>query len=431
MAKVMPFSAVHYNQNIFSNTNDLLSSPSLEINTDQYKLLKKNINNFSNLIYVDDENTVKNKFIANVFLGWLLRDILIVDKKPSYYILEEEVFINGNKRKRLSIIGLIKIDDDSQSIKPLEKPVDLNVEEYYTFLKEVRNNFEPALCFYKDEKFTLINRITQFLSNDFLLLDLPNQKGNYKLYRIEDNNMIKEIASYFVDKRIYVADSDYYYAGLKFSNEMKAQPVKKLTGKEPYNFMMANLFNIYDENLAFQPLNRLIRKEKTDYINMLKQMESAYKIGAITFSDSKMEMMARKKIRMVLNENGANNIISFGIFVKSIPNRYFIINLKESMGKGDIGAEILDSGIINKYLNIQEDQYYKYIFYDKNDDRTFYSIKSGKYDMAFILPTFDKKILVERLDGITVFPSKSIGISPSILRGSTIFSFKYSTIFTI
>ena len=82
--------------------------------------------------------------------------------------------------------------------------------------------------------------------------------NNHIIYKIEDDNLSQEIISFYKDKTLYIIDGHYRYdAALKYKNEMKEQLGTKFTGKEPFNYIISNLFNT-ESNIHIIPYNRLI-----------------------------------------------------------------------------------------------------------------------------------------------------------------------------
>jgi uncharacterized protein (DUF1015 family) len=427
MANILPFSTVFYNQEKFNKSFNLLSPPYEQLDPNKIKNLSENNFNFINLLRPEDIKDTKQNVIKNKFLGWLLRDILVVDKIPALYVHEEDFVYENREVKKYGIIGLLNISDNNNNIGIINKINDSIAEEKYLHIKETQSNFESLICSYKDKEKIIESRLNKYLANVSPVLKLDNDSSHInKLFRIDDGKLIKDINEFFKDKKIYITfGQNFYNAELKNKNDNMNMLGNKYSGKEPFNFIMANLYNFYDDSLFISPVNRLIKISSVNVKDLFKQLTNQYKMSAIEFENKKMELLARKKMRLILSSNKKQGKVSFGLFVKSIQNRYFILTLNEKNENSDI--DILDNTVINSIFGLKEniDQS---IFYKSDDNETFESVKSGNFDIAFFLNPINIENIIEISDNNINIPDNSFQYYPEPLCGLTIFSYKYSKI---
>ncbi len=427
MANILPFSAVYYNQEKFNKSSNLLSPAYEQLDPGNIINLSENVFNFINLMKPEDIKNTKQNIIKNKFLGWLLRDFLIVDKITALYVQEDDFIFEGHEFKKYGLICLLNISDANDSFSIINRFDELITGNKYLQMKETQSNFEPLICSYKDKEKIIDTSLIEYLSKAIPLLKLDYDSSHIiKLFRIEDVKLIKYIIEFLKDKKIYIiSGQNVYNAGLKNKNDKMSMLGDKYSGKEPFNFLMANLYNFYNESLFISPVNRLIKDTSVNIKVSLKQLTNKYKISVIEFENKKMELQARNKLRLILKSNKKQGKVSFGFFMKHIQNRYFILTLNEKNEKFD--ADILDETIINSLLGLKENTEQK-VFYKSDDNETLESVRSGNVDIAFLLNPINIENVIELSDNNISIPDNTFRYYPEPLCGLTVFSYQYSNI---
>lgn len=432
MADFLPFCAVHYNQEKFPKVNELMSPPYDMVGEELKKNLMKEYYNYVHLILPTVEDLTNYKIATHSLFGWLMRDVLVVDKIPSYYIHEKLVNFSGVEYRRYGIIGLLKLDEYGNVIKKFEQTDEKYINDRYLLQKETQCDLEPIFSLYKDKENSINEKIKEIIRNLKPILELTDMNGDLnRVYKIEDVEFSKDINTFFSDKGVYIVDGQHRFeAALKYRNEMRQSLGEKYTGREPFNFVMLDVFNAYDESTRVFPINRLVRRTPRNAMEVLKGLDKEFKIAAIAFTDLKMEKVAREKLRQVLGENRKKGVKSFGMSMKEVPNRYFILTLKDDKKAGMLDAELLDTSVIGPVLGIPKENYETEIYY-RSDYGSNYNgsldlVKSGEYSMAFILNVMDVNTVLNFCDTKTWLPVKSVNFYPKVFSGLTLFSYRYS-----
>jgi uncharacterized protein (DUF1015 family) len=430
MAVVNRFSAVHYNPKKFSKIGDLVSPPFDMVRDDLRKKLREEINNYIHLILPEGEGESKYKNAVNKLFGWLLRDVLVVDRVPTFYIHEQNFILDGNSCKRYGVIGLLKLEEYGNSVGKHEMSFEKRVEDRYFLMKEAQSNLEPIFCLYRDKEAEMAKKIKTFLTDAHPFLDVPDLDGNRnRVFKIEDPDFNQWISAFFKDRKIDIADGHHRYeAALRYKDEMQMAPGKNFSGKEPFNFIMADFFSANDETLVILAFNLLIRQVSLGYNELLKKLNDLFKIAAIVFEDEKSEQLARKKLQMVLKENKEKGIRAYGMFLKTVPNRYFVLNLKEAMPSDSADLETLEREVLEKLFGIQSQDYKNGVTYEGDFSLALNAVRSGNFDAAFLINPVSIKEVLELSDKNKLMPNKATNFYPKVLSGLTLFSYRYSSI---
>ncbi|MEJ5283709.1 MAG: DUF1015 family protein [Brevinematia bacterium] len=421
MAKVLPFSGVYYNPEKFTRF-DLLISPSSDIMTDSIKSkLKEEVNNFSYLISPDG-NGEKYKNAVNKFFGWLLRDVLVIDKKPFFYILEVQRKIEGINYTHYGIFSLMKLEDYNDKLKKNQKITEEQLNERYTLIKETQTNPEPVCFIYKDQNKELNTKIKDFISGKKEKFYVEFMKNIYKVYEIDDQNVSSEIKNFFENSSLYLIDGhSRYEASLKYMKEKKEELGSKYTGKEPFNYVLSCFFNFYDEAIFINPVHRGIKSFGMSITDILKTLSSDYKFALIQFNNPKEELIARKKINFLIEENRKKGLISFGFYHKGAGNKYFILTYNKPANSDTLDSDIFNQTIISKFNKVDVSYFHDY-------ETPFDVVKSGEIEGAFFINGVNKEKVTNMIDQNKIFEPQSFCFSPQIPGGLLLFSYRYSSI---
>src|ERR1044071_8467364 len=91
-------------------------------------------------------------------------------------------------------------------------------------------------------------------------VDIKQENGDeVTLWRITDSGLLKKVEQQMADEPLLIADGHHRYeATLQYRDAVRAQR-PQVTGREAFNYIMAYLANITDENVVILPTHRLVR----------------------------------------------------------------------------------------------------------------------------------------------------------------------------
>ena len=434
MAEIVEFAAMRYNQTKVEDLSRLICPPYDMIDNNlRTKLMDQEKYNYVNLILPEGDETEKYRNAMRLVFSWLLRDVLVVDTDPSYYIYQQTFNFEGETFTRQGIIGLIRLEDYGNNVKRHELTFPKYVEDRYNLLKETEIEFESIFFLFKDEQKTINSDVNAYIGENKPVFDVQEEEGNqHAVYKVTSPELNTKLKAFFSDKKVYIADGHHRYeTALRYMKAQKEAKGDKYTGKEPFNFLMGVFFNGTDDAIKILPTHRLIQTPSVTGVELLKQLEPNFNIASMQFDDARMEKAARIKLRKLLTDYKASGKTAYGIYFKAIPNKYFIISLKDELKKTS-GLESLDVStlqtmILKSALNISTDGQQQ-IFYVRGDSKALDLVKNDNYGLAFILNPVDPVTMMQISDNNEEMPHKSTDFYPKILSGLTAYSFKYSKI---
>lgn len=441
MAEIIKFSAMHYNAEKISDLSKLVCPPYDMISEEQkVDLYDSDPYNFVNLVLPEGDDSEKYRGAMNRIFSWLLRDILVINKEPGYYIYEVSFDYEGEKIVRRGFVSLLKIEEYGSVVKKHEKTFTKYVEERYLLLNETQTELESIFFLYKDQQNQLKSDIDKIAVSSSILCEAVDGEGyTHKIIKIDDETVSSAIKTFMSTQSVYIADGHHRYeTALKYANSKKIELGDKYKGNEPFNYVMGVFFNAYDPTIKILPTHRLIKETNQSAVSILKRIEKHYKLAAMEFTDFRKEKAARIKLRKLLTEYKKENKHSFGIYLKDVPNKYFIVTLKD--GQGDLvnrpvsdemkslDVLLLESSILIPIFNIGSDDREKHLFYVRGDAKALDLVKLGRYAVAFIVNSVDPINMVNIAENNEEMPHKTTDFYPKLLSGLTEYSFKYSKI---
>lgn len=441
MAQVIPFGAMHFNAEKNPDITEMVCPPYDMIDEDFRKtLLERSPYNYVQLILPEGDEEERYRNSMHRIFSWLLRDVLVIDKEPCYYLYEQDFTFEGEEFKRVGFFGLEKIEEYGQNVKRHERTFPKYVEDRYNLLSETQSHLEGIFLLYQDEQKELQKELEAFSAIETPLYVVKDEDGNtHKIFPIADQALNEKIRNFMSTRPVYIADGHHRYeTSLRYMKAMKDELGDKYKGNEPFNFLLAAFFNAYDEGVKVFPTHRVLREVKLSGADVLKKLEMHYKIAAMEFTDYRLEKAARMKMRTLLNQYKAQGKHAFGVYLKDYPNKYFIITLKDEAGSivnRPVSAElkaldvlILEESILTPIFNIDTHSAEKPLMYVRGDSKALDLVKTDKYDIAFILNPVSPVQVVKVADNNEEMPHKSTDFYPKLLSGLTAYSLKYSKI---
>ncbi|OHD56260.1 MAG: hypothetical protein A2Y33_00385 [Spirochaetes bacterium GWF1_51_8] len=439
MTEIIEFGAMHYNTEKVPNISRVVCPPYDMIDDEARKgLEEQDPYNFVSVILPEGDGDEKYRAAMHRIFGWLLRDVMVIESDPGYYIYEQTFNFDGEEFSRRGILGLLKLEEEyGKTVKPHEKTFDQFIEDRMALLKETQSSLESIFFMYKDQQNTMKKEIDGNSAQETLIFEAAdNDGGIHRLYKVKSESS-PSIRAFFAQQPVYIADGHHRYeTARKYMSLQKAELGPKYTGKEAFNYIMGVFFNVFEPGIKILPTHRLISNSNINPAELLKKLGEQYKVAALEFTDSRMERAARVKIRKLLTQYKGADKKAFGLVFKKIPNKFFLLVLKDEVQvnvnrqvSADLKAldvMVLEETILAPHFKITSDDVEKKIFYVRGDNKAFELVKSSDYDVAFILNPVNPVNVVKIADNNEEMPHKSTDFFPKLLSGLTVFSFKYS-----
>lgn len=411
MAIVVPFKAVRPHRNKVS----LVSSRSYELYTDSELGAQLEFNPYSFLHIInpgykfqhDTPSRERFKMVQNRYAEYKENNILIKDKKASFYIYKKVT-------KDHEFCGIIaatsSADYENNIIKKHEETIKDRERLFSEYLKNVGFNAEPILLTYPDN--SEIQKILNTYKNKRAEYEFTSQnmKSHY-LWLVTDDADIANITAEFKKMdALYIADGHHRSASSALVSKTLKENNSNHDGSEEYNYFMSYL--IPESSLKISSFNRFIRDlnglTKQQFLIDLDKLYRITNLGQQLYKPSK-----KHHFSMYLD----------GDFY-SLYLRKTIYKIKNPLS--DLDAQLLFDTILKPILgitNLRDGEKIKYKPGKMAEIDLKTEVDTGKFKVSFGLFPATVEQLKVIADTNLKMPPKSTYIEPKLRSALTLYEF--------
>jgi uncharacterized protein (DUF1015 family) len=433
MAEVKPFKGVLYNTKQINDLAEVIAPPYDVISSShQDDLYQRHPHNVIRLILgkSDSEDTDTNdlhKRSADHFKQWLADEILIPDTTEAFYLTNVEFSAEDRRVTRYGIIGLVRLETfDKGVVLPHERTFSKVKTERLNLMKHSRANFCSIFGLYSDNE-GILDRVKAAVGSKTAEIDITDDQGaRHKLWRLTDDQNLKDIQTALASKTIYIADGHHRYETALNYRRWLQENDPEFDDRHPANYVMMSLSSLEDPGMVIFPAHRLIKDVPGHAMaSLISKLKDFFNIQSISMNHG--VDMTLLKADAALAANKHRNALM--IYMKD-DGAIHVLVLKEGVMQERYGSEmpqpLLDLDVTVLTHLIMTDM----LGFDKArlDDATKISyrttsqdavdaVMNGKADIAFILnPTRIEQVQRVAEHGL-IMPRKSTYFYPKIISG--------------
>ena len=251
MTQIKAFKAVHYNPEKIVDISKVVCPPYDVISSEaQAAFHSAHPNNFIRILLGLDkpkDSSCDNKYTRarKLFSEWTAKKIFIQDAKPCIYVYKQEYKVCGQKKARIGFLALMRLQDKEKSkVFPHENTHMPAKIDRLRLWRNVKANLSPVfVCFSDKYKKIAILRKQEFID----VLDADNVR--HFVWRIDDNDVIEKIKTLMANQHLFIADGHHRYEVAMEYRRIRSEKRKKLTGREPFNYIMTYFTNLESKKL--------------------------------------------------------------------------------------------------------------------------------------------------------------------------------------
>ncbi len=394
MSLIKPFRGIYYNSSIIRDISRVVCPPYDVISDEEDRFFKKKSPyNFCNILRKDDKHDYKN--LADTFREWLNSKILIEDKKPCFYIYEQTFKLNSQVKKRVGLLGLLRIDKEG-IIFPHERTFSSPKKDRYYIIKEFKANLSPIFVIVP-HKMNILSQTYTICKNKRPLMSFMDATGiKNRIWRIADYEMINQIEKSFSHRHLFIADGHHRFeVARKFMKEMKGK-------LKDVNYILA-YFTDVSHGLVILPTHRIVKLESP--FSDLRNTLSRYFV---------IQPATSKELERALNKHVHKNTV-FGmywnnqIYILRLKNKAILDKIfKEDRIYNNLDVYILHKAILSKIKRLE-------VTYTHSIEEAV-KLQNEAYVSFILRPTPLKNVFDIARKGFRL-PHKSTYFYPKILSG--------------
>lgn len=352
------------------------------------------------------------------FGEWLASGILVQDDEPALYpCFQTFVDEHGVSRTRKGLFAALRLYDFAEGkVLPHERTLSGPKSDRLKMFRETGANLSSIFGLFADSSRQVDEAISGYAEKHEPFVDATLQGVRNRLWRITDAALISAVQSVLAGLTVYIADGHHRYeTGLTYRDErMAANPAH--TGKEPYNYIMAYLSDIYDEGLLILPIHRLVHG--------LASFDPEQFVARLDRWFTVWELPGRSALEEFLSKNGAGvvfgivmNGMVLGVSLDGKPSEVLSEPVPEALQSLDV--VVLHDLVLGRILGITGDavRCQSNLDYVSSMRDVFAAVESGKAQLGIVVrPVGVEKVIDVSRSG-EAMPQKSTWFYPKVMTG--------------
>lgn len=278
MAKILPFRAWRYNEEITSDI-EVMTSPLFDVVNEQqlHELYQIEFNSIHLSVPRQSETPADAK---NNLEHWKQKGIIKQDQLPAIYPYYQQFSLPGSSKKltRKGFICMIKAEDWGKSDSDIlrhENTIPQSVEGRVKVLEATGMNVSPTHGLYHDTDYELEQYMDEAMSAP--IYEAEDYQGvKDTLAVIHDAEIIKKFIAKLKSQKVILADGHHRLESSIIYRKNEKAINKRHTGDEGYNYHMMYLTNSASKDLRILPTHRLISGLKDFDKDVLLEKLSEY-----------------------------------------------------------------------------------------------------------------------------------------------------------
>lgn len=248
------------------------------------------------------------------------------------------------------------------------------------------------------------------------MIDATLQGVRNRLWRVADPALISVAQSVLAEQKVYIADGHHRYeTGIAYRNERAASNPGH-TGREPYNYIMTYLSNIYDDGLLILPIHRLVHGiesfDPESFIAQLDRWFTVWELPGRSALDEFLETGDSAKVFGIVLPG-----MVLGISLDPKPSEVLSTPVPEALQSLDV--VVLHDLVLGQILGISSEAMARQsnLTYTSKTADVFEAVVSGKAQLGIVL----RSVRVEQVIDVSVsgeaMPQKSTWFYPKVMTG--------------
>lgn len=424
MAKIIPFRGLRYNAEKIGNLASVTTPPYDIIDESaQARYYAENPANVIRLelglIYPQDSGNNNRYTRAAQYLDkWQEDRTLLLEDTAALYLYQQEFYFRGKKHVRTGFICGLKLEPyEDGAILPHEETLSKPKADRLQLMRATKANFSSIFGLYSDEQKEaeklLLAEVGE-LPPDINIVDEAGEA--HRIWVIKNTGLIEQVVALLAERPVYIADGHHRYeTALEYFYEMKEQ------GLPGYDYVMAALFNVFDEGLLVLPTHRLVGNLPAFKLEaFIKHLSELFTV----------ESCPEKEISsfMQLLESKAKEHKVFGmysgkaLYLLQLRDSEQVVSLlpeNKSAAWDNLDVALLDNIILDRLLGINEQKRrsQENLAYTRSEEWLMEQVDNRNYQLGFLLNPTQVEEIVAVADARDKMPQKSTYFYPKLITG--------------
>lgn len=434
MAEIRPFRGVRYNRELAKDLADIICPPYDVITPQlQQELYHRSPYNFVRIEagreLAQDTNTDNKYTRSAATLGqWLAEDVLASDPAPAVYIHDHYFSYEGKEFRRRSIIAGVRLEEwDKRVVRPHEGILAEHKSDRFSLLWALQANTSPILALFEDRGQQVASLLAKAGESQPVVNFSESNGERHELRAITQPDIISQLAGYFADSPLYIADGHHRYeSALAFQREKRAGTAS--TEDKAYDFVMMALVDFGDPGVLILPPHRLVGGIPRAALSQLSaKLESLFDIEELPLDAP--DVWA--KVDQLLAAGGRDEV-RFALFGLA-EDRLLILKLRDFAAASQmmpyfhselykkLDVSVLDHVILEELLGLGSGGEGAIIDFSYEGRDAVSRVLEQEYQLAFLLRPIKPEVIKAVADADDRMPRKSTYFYPKAPAGLVLY----------
>ncbi|NPV92396.1 MAG: DUF1015 domain-containing protein [Firmicutes bacterium] len=435
MATIVPIRGIRFNQEKVGSIAEVVTPPyDIIDNTAQARYYARHAHNIIRLelgqtFQQDDDRNNRYTRAAGYFARWLEEGVLTREKKPAFYLYEQEFTLDGKRQMRTGFIcGVELASYGPGNVLPHEETLSKPKADRLQLMRACKANFSPVFGLYDDPSEEINQALQAARGKRSPDVDFIDEAGEgHRLWVITNSKTQQKIIKAMKDLTIYIADGHH-----RFETALNYYQESQSRGEATNPTVLITLVNLYDPGLLILPTHRLVKNLKEfDPDSFKERLLSYFKLEAYPLPSARAELPAAIRGFFTEMDSRGKTNHTFGFYSRD--KVFYLMSLKSeiapaslfegrSVDWSSLDVAILDNLVLDRLLQIGSEnrKNQDHLSYTHDETEAVEAVDSGIEQAAFFLnPTRVQEIVAVANNGEKM-PQKSTYFYPKLITGLVI-----------
>ncbi|MBI4405100.1 MAG: DUF1015 domain-containing protein [Deltaproteobacteria bacterium] len=407
MAQVFPFKAIHYNTQLISNLDDVITPPYDVIPAgDVSKYLSRSPYNLAHVLMPRPEDEDYG-LAAQTLHNWQANKILVEDEREGFYLYQQAFELHGKTHRRHTLFCAVQLHEfGDKVILPHENIYPKYKDDRLKILRKTQLNLSPIFGMVGDPMGKLHDLYEKWVYTPPLLHSVSSDDDiEHTVWKIETSKA-QELIEHFASRPLYIVDGHHrYQSSLAYAKELG------VLGKEhPAARMLFAVATFPDNNLAVLPTHRLIKEppKKTISRNVIAE---SYELAPVSYEQLRSFVLSPQTLPAFI-------IFYAGELMLCTPRHWqtSVPELGESLAP--LSVVWSDRKFMTQFCEIDDSNRGSRVAYEKNLETAWE--KRDRTALTLFLPPLSVEQIAAVADDGKTLPQKSSYFYPKLASGLVI-----------
>jgi len=430
LPEIRPFRSVHYNQALVSDLA-AVTCPPYDIITPQMQqeLYQRSEYNFVRLEFsreLPQDRDADNKYTraAATLEQWLKQGVLITDELPAIYLHDHHFIHQGRESRRRGIVVTVRLEDSTKAqVRPHEGTLPGPKSDRLNLLWALQTNTSSILTLFEDRG-RQVNSLLVSAEPVEPMLDISTGSGERHCLRaITEAGTVNQICRCLASQPLYIADGHHRYESAVNYLQEKRACSERVSGDEPFNFVMMTLVDIADPGLVILPAHRLVRGMPRSVLDgLMTKLQAFFAVEELPLSMPDVWQQvdglltgAGDQVKLVLFGTGGEHLYVLRLRDFTAASQMMPSFHSELYKRLDVS--ILDHVILEKLLELTRDKEEACLGYSYDRLDAVNRVLEQEYQLAFLLSPLKAAVVKAAADAGDRMPRKSTYFYPKLPSG--------------